>query len=387
MVPTVARPPPEGSLVRDIDQHEPSPISPPPVPAWLVTGAAWGWRLGLLTVLALAALWLTAHLLIVTLPVVVAVIVATLCHPPAQWLRDRGWRPAAAATTVVIGGLAIFITFFAAITPSFIDQVAALGPTLGEAWSAMLEWAATGPLGWDAARIEELIASGAELLQESSGELLAGVLTGAALIVQILAAMVLMVVLLFFFIKDGDQLVQWALDRTPEHHRETVRAVGRRSWTALGGYVRGTALIALINAIGIAIGLIILGVPLVVPLSLLVFFGGFLPVVGALLSGLIAVLVALTIDFPTALLTLGVVMLVQQVEGNLLQPTIMRKAVALHPVVILLALAAGAALAGIVGAFLAVPVAAVVAAAGNELRLRNGTHVGDDAGPPAAAPA
>jgi putative heme transporter len=270
----------------------------------------------------------------------------------------------------------------------FIDQAAALGPTLAEAWAAMLEWAATGPLGWDAARIEELLARGIELLQESSGDVLAGVLTGAALVVQILAAMVLMVVLLFFFIKDGDQLVQWALDRTPAHHEDTVRAVGRRTWTALGGYVRGTALIALINAIGIAIGLIILGVPLVIPLSLLVFFGGFLPVVGALLSGLIAVLVALTVDFPTALFTLGVVMLVQQVEGNLLQPTIMRKAVALHPVVILLALAAGAALAGIVGAFLAVPVAAVVAAAGNELRLRNELPVDDDAdSPPAAAPA
>jgi putative heme transporter len=249
----------------------------------------------------------------------------------------------------------------------------------------MLEWAETGPLGWDAARIEELITSGIELLQESSGELLAGVLAGAGLVAQILAAMVLMVVLLFFFIKDGDQLVQWGLDRTPAHHRETVRAVGRRSWTALGGYVRGTALVALIDAIGIAIGLVILGVPLVIPLALLVFIGGFLPVIGAMLSGLIAVLVALTVDFPTALLTLGVVLLVQQVESNLLQPTIMRKAVALHPVVILLALGAGAALAGIVGAFLAVPIAAVVAAAGNELRLRSEVPVGDGADPPPAA--
>lgn len=370
--------------MNDIDGPDPVPVTPPAVPAWLAAGAAWGWRLGLLTILALAALWLAAHLLIVTLPVIVAVLVATLCHPPAQWLKDRGWRPAAAASLVVIGGLALITGFFAIITPSFIDQVTALGPTLAEAWAAMLAWAETGPLGWDAARIEELIASGIQLLQESSGELLAGVLAGAGLIAQILAAMVLMVVLLFFFIKDGDQLVQWALDRTPEHHRETVRAVGRRSWTALGGYVRGTALVALIDAIGIAIGLIILGVPLVIPLALLVFIGGFLPVIGAMLSGLIAVLVALTVDFPTALLTLGVVLLVQQVESNLLQPTIMRKAVALHPVVILLALGAGAALAGIVGAFLAVPIAAVVAAAGNELRLRSEVSLGAGADPPPA---
>jgi len=370
--------------VSDTDEGQAAPTHPQPVPEWLSTGAAWGWRLGLLTILALAALWLTAHLLIVTLPVIVAVIVATLCHPPAQWLKDRGWPPAAAATAVVIGGLGAISAFFAIITPSFIEQVTALGPTLAEAWASLLEWAETGPLGWDAAQIDELIASGIQLLQESGGDLLTGILSGAAIVVQIVAAMVLMVVLLFFFIKDGDQLVQWGLDRTPPQHRETVRAVGRRSWLVLGGYVRGTALVALIDAIGIAIGLIILGVPLVIPLALLVFLGGFLPVIGAMLSGLIAVLVALSVDFPTAMLTLGVVLLVQQVESNLLQPTIMRKAVSLHPVVILLALGAGAVLAGIVGAFLAVPIAAVVAAAGNELRLRN-EATGSDAADPATA--
>ena len=155
---------------------------------------------------------------------------------------------------------------------------------------------------------------------------------------------------------------------------------GARSWTALGGYVRGTATIALIDAIGIMIGLLILQVPLVAPLTLLVFLGGFLPVIGAFIAGLVAVLVALAAaGIVKALLVLGVILLVQQIEGHLLQPVIMRRAVALHPVVILTALAAGAALAGIVGAFLSVPIAAVVAAAGNELRLR--AEAARDAGP------
>ena len=136
--------------------------------------------------------------------------------------------------------------------------------------------------------------------------------------------------------------------------------------------MRGTATIALIDAFGIMIGLLVLRVPLVAPLTLLVFLGGFLPVIGAFIAGLVAVLVALAAaGIVKAALVLGVILLVQQIEGHLLQPIIMRRAVALHPVVILVSLAAGAALAGIVGAFLSVPIAAVVAAAGNELRLRS----------------
>jgi putative heme transporter len=158
-----------------------------------------------------------------------------------------------------------------------------------------------------------------------------------------------------------------------------VRATGRRAWVALSGFVRGTATIALIDAVAIGIGLAIVGVPLVLPLAVLVFLGAFIPVIGAFFSGLIAVLVALASGgFVTALIVLAIVFGVQQVEGNVLQPTIMRRAVALHPVVVLAALTAGGVLAGIIGAFLAVPVAAVLSAVGNELRLRHEADVRDD---------
>ncbi len=137
--------------------------------------------------------------------------------------------------------------------------------------------------------------------------------------------------------------------------------------------MRGTALVALVDAIGIGVGLAILGVPLVLPIAVLTFFGGFIPVIGAFVAGLIAVLVALasTGELTTTLLVLAVVVGVQQFESNVLQPVIMRRAVSLHPVVILAALTAGGLLAGIIGAFLAVPIAAVLSAVGNELRLRH----------------
>ncbi len=343
------------------------------VPDWLQVSAAWTWRLLLLLVALLAVLWLLSRLLVVSLPVIVAIIIATLAVPPTDWLRARGWKDAPATAAVVLGGLAAIIGLIAVLTPSFVDQLRQLGPTLAQAWDSVLSWLETGPLNYDRAQVEELLANAREAASSGNGGgLVSGVLSGAAIAVQAVGGLLLLVVLLFFFVKDGAEIVQWFIDRTSPAYRPTLRAVGARAWSALGGYVRGTALIALADALGIMIGLLILGVPLVLPLTLLVFLGGFLPVIGAFIAGLVAVLVALaTGDLITALLVLAVIVGVQQVEGNLLQPMIMRRAVALHPVVILVALGAGAALAGIVGAFLAVPVAAVIAAVGNELRLRS----------------
>ena len=343
------------------------------VPRWLDLSAAWAWRLLLLLIAGLAVLWLATRLVVVTLPLAVALILSTLAVPPADWLQRRGLRPAAAAGIVVIGGLGALVGILAALTPSFVDQLGDLGPTLRDAWDGVLNWLETGPLNYDRSRVEDLASNLGNTLSSGGGSgVVSGVLSGATMVVQAIAGLVLAVVVLFFFVKDGEEIVDWFIARTPTGGRDTVRAVGRRAWMALGGYVRGTAMIAAIDAIGIMIGLIVLGVPLVAPLTLLAFLGGFLPVIGAFTAGLVAVLVALaTVGWFKALLLLAVIIGVQQIEGNLLQPTIMRRAVALHPVVVLTALGAGAALAGIIGAFLSVPIAAVLAAIGNELRLRS----------------
>jgi putative heme transporter len=359
------------------------------VPSWLATSAAWAWRLLALLAASSVVLWLLIRLYLVSLPVIIALILATLCVPPARALEARGLHRTASAAVVVIGGVIALGGLFAALTPAFIAQVQELRPTVIDAIDQLFVFLETGPLGWDREEVMGFLEQGLQAAQERGGEIASQVVSGAAIAVQGVAALTLAIVLLFFFVKDGEQLVAWLLARTPADHQETMRAVGRRAWTALAGFVRGTAAVALIDAIGIGVGLAIVGVPLVLPIAVLVFLGGFIPVIGAFVTGLLAVLVALAAGgLQQALIVFAIVLAVQQIESNVLQPVIMRRAVSLHPVVILAALTAGATLTGVIGAFLAVPIAAVVAAVGNELRLRHevsttGAEPDDDPiGPP-----
>jgi putative heme transporter len=353
------------------------------VPSWLATGAAWMWRLLVLLVGATAILMVLTRLYLVTLPVVVALILCTLLVPIARALERRRVPRMLAAVIAVFGSLALVSGFIAALTPAFVDQVQDLGPTVTEGVDQFYVFLEDN-FGWDQEEVLGLLDQAIAAVQEQSGEVARQVVSGAAIAVQALAAIALALVLLFFFVKDGEQIVDWMIARSPATYVETIRAVGRRAWTALAGFVRGTAAVALVDAIGIGIGLAILGVPLVLPIAVLVFFGGFIPVIGAFVTGMVAVLVALADGgLQTGLIVLGIVIAVQQFESNVLQPVIMRRAVRLHPVVILAALTGGAALLGIVGAFLAVPVAAVASAVGNELRLRHEASTISNAGPAA----
>ncbi|MEX2328089.1 MAG: AI-2E family transporter [Nitriliruptoraceae bacterium] len=341
------------------------------VPSWLTTLAAWTWRMLVVLIGASALLYVLVRLYLVTLPVLVALILATLCVPPTRWLEKHRMHRALATSIVLFGGLAVVGGVFAALTPSFVREVQQLGPTIGEAFDTLLLFLEEN-FGWNRDEIMQMAEEGLAQLSEQSGQLATQVWSGASIAVELITALLLAIVMLFFFVKDGRQIVDWIIARTPSPYEETVRAVGRRSWTALSGFVRGTAIVATADAVGIGIGLAIVGLPLVLPIAVLVFFGAFIPVIGAFVAGMIAVLVALaTGGFQQALIVLAIIIGVQQLESNVLQPLIMRRAVNLHPIVILAALTAGAALIGIVGVFLAVPIAAVAAAAGNELRLRH----------------
>jgi putative heme transporter len=341
------------------------------VPSWLATTTAWTWRLLVILVGAFAILYLLTRLYLVTLPIIVAIILATLCVPVARALQRRRVPRVLAATITVIGGLGVVSGIIAALVPIFVREIGELVETVQEGVEQILVFLEEN-FGWGEEEVSDLLDQGFTLVQEQSGQIAQQALTGAAIFVQAITAIVLAIVLLFFFVKDGEQIVGWMIDRTPPDYRDTMRAVGRRGWTALAGFVRGTAAIALIDAIGIGVGLAILGVPAVLPIAVLVFLGGFIPVIGAFVTGLLAVLVALAAGgLQVALIALAIVVGVQQFESNVLQPVIMRRAVSLHPVVILSALTAGAVLLGIIGAFLAVPIAAVTAAIANELRLRH----------------
>lgn len=341
------------------------------VPPWLDTLAQLSWRLLVVLVGVAGLVLLFTRLYLVSLPLILALILATIAVPPARRLERRGVPRLLAALTVVIGGTVVVVGGIVLIVPAFTRQVAELGPTVNEAFQRVLVWVDEGPLGLDRVEIERLVTDALSNVGQFSGTIASQVGSIAVAVGEVLTAVTLAVVLLFFFVKDGEQIVGWFISRAPERVRDDMRAAGARGWGALAGYVRGTAAIALIDAVGVGIGLLIVGVPLVLPLTLLVFLGGFVPVIGAFTSGLLATLVALaTGGLSTALIVLGVVLAVQQLEGNVLQPLIMRRAVALHPVVILTVLTAGAVIVGVVGAFLAVPIAATLAAVGNELRLR-----------------
>lgn len=349
----------------------------PPVepPAWLRTGADLAWRLLLIAALAYVVVWLVVELAIVTVPVMVAAILTTLFEPPATWLEDRGLSRGVASVIVVVGGVLTLAGLTTLIVARFVAAAPELGRSLGQAYDQVLNWLSTEPFGLSPEQVRSWVGgaiSGGSPEEGAAGGAASSVLSGTRALLEVVAGFLLMLVLLFFFVKDGPELTDWLLHRTPEGHREVVLRLGRRTWDVLSRYLRGVGIVAAADATGIVIGLLIIGVPLVLPLGVLVFLGGFVPVVGATVAGAVATLVALVSGgVVDAILTLGLVVVVQQIDANILQPVVMGREVPLHPVIVLVAVTAGAATFGIPGAILGVPVAAVVSAVGNELRLMN----------------
>jgi predicted PurR-regulated permease PerM len=343
-----------------------APPEPPPrrgVPGSLVTASELGWRF-LVVVAAIAVLayglW---YVRLVALPAFVALLLATVLVPPMQALRRRGLRPGAATAIVFVGTLLVAIGVLSLIVPPFASEVGTLSDTITGGAHELGRLIASGPFGLDRGDVQSAIDSLSDRLHASGGEIASGVLSGAVIAGQIAAGILLTLVLLFFYVKDGPRLWAWAVRMFPENARDRVDD-GRRSWWVLGAYVRGQALVATVDAVFIGIGLAILGLPLVLPLAVLIFVAAFVPIVGAFTAGAAAVLIALVSKGAgVALVVLGLNLVVQQVEGNVLYPVIMRRTIELHPVATLLAVGAGGVLAGIIGALVAVPIVAVVATA------------------------
>ena len=329
-----------------------------------------------------------AQLRILVLPVIVALLLATVLVPPVDRLQRRGIPRMVAVWLVMLASLGLLVGIVTLVAPTVSEEFGDLGPTVEAGIDEVENWLVEGPLDLSREEIDRYRTQLVEQIQASGGSIASGVLAGAVLVGEVIAGLLLVLVLVFFFVKDGDKMCRFALEQVREKNRDLLRALGRRVWTTIGGYVRGTALVALVDSVIIGVGLVIIGVPLVFPLALLVFFGAFFPLVGAVVAGIVAVLVALVSGGPgDALLTLGVVVLVQQVEGDVLAPLVLGRAVRLHPVVILGALTGGAIIGGLIGAFLAVPVAAVAVAVASELKAKgiigpgesDGARSGDEA--------
>ncbi len=296
----------------------------------------------------------------VVIPLVLALFPATLLVPLAHLLKKWGAPDVAAAMAAILVGLALFGAVIGAMVPLVAAELPAVTESAGEGIGEVEELLQRIAPGTEVPGVSDLMT----LVQEQLGEAgdVAGQALGAAVFAfETVAGILLVLVALFFYLKDGARLMNGVATLAPAHVRPRVVGVAERAWDTLGSYFRGQLLVALVDAVFIGLGLLILGVPMAVPLAVLVFFGGLFPIVGAVATGALAVLVALADSGLTAgLIVLGIVLAVQQLEGNVLEPLILSQAIDLHPLVILLAITAGGLLLGILGAFLAVPFAATV---------------------------
>jgi putative heme transporter len=316
-------------------------------------------NLFLIAVAVIGGLWLLGELRVVVVPVLASLLVATLLLPPADFLRRHRWPSAIATGVVMIGAAAIVGGVIALIAPSFVDQFGELESSVDEAVEEVVRWLVQGPFDLERKQIDEGVQNGLDSLRSNAGGIGEGVLAGASILAEVIAGLLLMVVLVFFFVHDGRRMWEFGLSLVPRQRRELVDGAGREVWEATAGYMRGVALIAVVDAVLIGIALALIGVPLVVPLMVLVFFGAFIPLVGAVASGAIAALVALVSNgVVDAALVLAAIVAIQQIEGDLLYPNVVGRMIRLHPVAILLVLTAGTVVAGILGALLSIPVAA-----------------------------
>ncbi len=339
------------------------------VPPWLRTWGAIGWRLLIVVAVAVLVLWVLARLYLVTLPVLIALFLATIALPAARWMERHRVPRTPAAFITVVGGTVVVLALIGLSVPRFVAEMGQLGQQVRQGWEALLQWLEQSSVPISANQARRLLERAVGEARANPGRLLMGALGRVALVGEILTMILLSLIALFFFARDGEQMAGWWLNVIPAERRDMARRCAQRGWDTLGAYMRGLLVVATADAVSVGLGLLLIGVPLVLPLMLLTFLGAFIPVVGAFAAGIVAVLVALVSGGLTqALLVVGLFILVQQLEGNFLQPVVMGRAVRLHPLIVLLVLTAGAAIAGIAGAFLAVPVAAVVAAVGNELR-------------------
>jgi predicted PurR-regulated permease PerM len=306
--------------------------------------------------------WALGKLWSILLPIVLGLLFATVLWPPTRFLSRHRWPPALAASVVLVGFLGVIAGLIAWIAPAVAEQAPELADAAVAALEDVQEWFTGPPFNLGEDQIGQAVDSAINSIQNNAQDIAGYALTGATAIGGGLVNLVLALVLAFFFIKDGPRFVPWLSAQTGHRAARHVAALSQKTWSTLSEFIRQQALVGFIDAFFIGIGLWILDVPLVLPLSVLTFFGAFIPIIGAFVAGAFAVLIALVSNgFSTALIVLIIVVVVQQIEGNVLQPIIQGRGFNMHAAVVILAVTAGGSLAGITGAFLGVPVAALIA--------------------------
>ncbi len=352
------------------------PESTPPTPATdLVPGglrraSAYAWRVLLLVGAAVLVLWLIARLRVVVLPVIAALLLAALVEPGARRLRRIRLPDWIVAVVTLLGLLAVLVGISLVVVPEVVGQFRAVNLNVAQGLRE-IERFVLSVFPVSEKQFERGLGEAFGAVQSGIAGLAGRVLGAAGLAVELAIGALVTLFLLFFFIKDGPRFYRWLRAAVPESRRRNVEELVPEIWETLQSYLVGVVIIGFFDAAFIGLALLVIGVPLVLPLAVLTFFAAFFPLVGAVVAGAVAALVALVSGgLDDALLVVVAALVVQQIEGNLLQPVVMGRQVQLHPAVTLLSVTAGGAIAGIAGAFLAVPVAAVATAVVSCLRSR-----------------
>jgi predicted PurR-regulated permease PerM len=315
--------------------------------------------------------WVAWQLRVVTFPLVVAGLLAALLAPTVGRLKALGWRRGAAAGVVLAAFIVVVVGVLTIVGQQVSGQFGRVADEAERAVEQIQEWLATGPLQLSEAQVTDLVDQVGSAIASNQDRLAAGALSTAGAAAEVFAGIAIAMFALFFFLFDGRNIWGWALSLVPRSLRHDVDEAGQRAFGTLIAYVRSTVLVATFDGVFITIWLLILSVPLALPLGVLVFFGAFIPLVGAFASGALAVLVAFVTQGPiVALLVLGGIIAVQQIEAHLFAPLVMGRMVRVHPLAIVLAISAGAVVFGIIGAIVAVPLVAVVHTATSYFRSR-----------------
>jgi predicted PurR-regulated permease PerM len=321
----------------------------------------WAWRILVILLAVVAVGWVLVRLKLIVFPVIVALLVSALLAPIVRRLRNAGMPRVLAVVIVFIGGIVVVAGVLTALVGLLAQQFPDITESARDGVEQIRDWLATGPLHLSQSDIEGYLDEITEWIKENRGILAGGALATATAALELLTAALLTLFTTYFFLYDGARIWAWCAGLFPRRSEAAVLEAGRRSWSVLVSYVRATLIIAAVDGLGIGILLGILRVPLAAPLGVLVFFGAFVPIVGATVSGAVAVLVALVSNgIVAAVIVLIGVIAIQQLEGHILQPLIMGRFVRIHPLAVVLAVAAGAILAGVPGTVIAVPIAAVL---------------------------
>jgi predicted PurR-regulated permease PerM len=331
------------------------------VPLSVRGAAAWSWRLLLIAAGVAAIVWVLGQLKTIAVPVAIALLLTILLAPMRRALENVR-VPRGLATALSILGLIAFVTGLVVLAgQSIVNGFQDLWDQAVAGFQEFLDWLSSGPLGLDTASLDDLTQEAQDLVAGQTSTLISGALGAATTVGHVLVGVIITLFCTIFFLQDGRTIWTWVVNLLPVGARERVHQSGRRGIVTLSSYVRTQILVALVDAIGIGVGAAFFVPSLAVSIGILVFVGSFVPILGAIFTGAIACAVVLVAEgWVSALIMLGIVLLVQQAESHILQPFLMGHAVSLHPVAVVLVVAAGSLVAGIIGALFAVPLAAVL---------------------------